>query len=260
MNTLGDATVEYTFPFGHRLSVMGRINSISSSFEADNTAYSVEYAVPFDISFSSTAAGGRLKGRIVDLESGLGLSDVVLYAGDQVAISDNKGSFEFPNLRVGTYAITLDRSVIGPERIPSDVLPSDLEIVEGLERTLEIGIVQSCAITGEVIGYRERPTIGIDGSARTSHRLSSVTVEIKSGKEVFRRVTDQQGRFSFRDLRPGTWSVAVLADDLPQELRSSGSAKFLTLKPGQTMESKLELVPPQRRIRMLQEGTLLKMR
>ncbi len=260
MNTLGDATIEYTLPYGHRVSIMGRINSISSSFEADNVAYSFEYMIPFAVSFSSTPEGGTLEGKVLDLESGLGLRDVVIYAGEQVAVTDGSGRFEFPNLREGTYDISVDRGIIGPDRIPSEILPSNLQMVDGLKRYLEIGVTQSGIISGEVVGYHEYPAVSPDSSTRRSEKLKGVTVELRSETELFRRVTDSRGRFNFMDLRPGKWRIKAEGDGLPGELRAENVEREIDLRPGQTVETGLELVPAQRRIRLLQEGTLLKVK
>ncbi|MDH4071316.1 MAG: hypothetical protein OEV30_12945, partial [Ignavibacteria bacterium] len=89
-------------------------------------------------------------------------------------------------------------------------------------------------------------------------QMRGLVVEISKGEEIFRRVTDVRGRFLFSDLRPGEWTVKVIEDDIPADLRVGTPTQVVALSPGMKAETRLELVPVQKRIRILQEGTLLR--
>jgi len=252
-NRIADATLEYTFPFQHRISVMGRINQITSGFDRRNVAYNIEYTIPFDLSFTSTPDGGSVDGRVIDEATGRGIASVIIHAGEQVSVTDDDGYFEFPNLREGTHAITLDRGILGPDRIASQLLPNDVQIAVGVKRHLEIGITTSGSISGSVVRLASD-----DGRQGTPVGLQGILVEISSGTEVFRRVTDGRGLFHFGDLRPGTWQVGIVEDEIPGDLRAGAPGKTIVVNPGLDAQTRLDLAPVRKRVRLLQEGTLLR--
>jgi hypothetical protein len=257
-NTLAEGGINYTLPWNHTLSGLGRVNLISSGSEVTNSAFSLEYRIPFGLSFSEDEGEGSISGRLYDLETGRGIHDILVYADDRVAVTDNNGEFEFPNLREGTHTVSMDRGVAGPDRIPDIPLPLSVEIRNDQQRFLEIGITRSGGVSGQVRLAPDAETQDENAPGR-SPSFAGITIELTREQEAYRRVTGYDGRFEFYDLRPGAWKLRVVGGEIPDGLEAENPEKILRVRPGERLDVPVILAPVQRPIRVLQEGMLLRL-
>jgi len=260
-NLIIDIEANYTLPFGHRINVLGRSNIITGLFDQRGFAYSLEYVVPVDLSVSRGGGTCLLTGRIVDMESGRGIPDVVVYAGEIVAVSDQEGIFRFTNLKEDTHSITLDGGTIGTERTTIQILPLRVALLRGQNRHVEIGITRSGSISGRVFhsGNDSPLPPGLSPSDKAdSVSLVGVPVELRSETEVFRRLTDANGRFRFSHLRPGKWTVSVLETEATDGLAIGRGPQLVVLGPGQHSNVIFSLQAKRRHVRMIEQGGQLR--
>jgi hypothetical protein len=253
-STLADAIVDYTFPFGHRISAQGRINHIDGDPQGDDVGYSLQYTVPLNIAFSKGPDGGALMGTVIDIETGEGIEGVFIYAGHFAAVTDGDGEYRFTSLPEGTHAITIDRGSIGMDRTTRTPFPVQIPIAAGQERKFDIVVTRSAHLEGTIGVAPDRG--GLDTTTVWT-ALGGLIVELRSESERYRRVTDLKGRFAFPDVRPGTWTIHV-EGTLPASVGQGVADRNVLLKPGEATVVAIDLRREQRTIRMLEPGGLLR--
>ena len=70
-------------------------------------------------------------------------------------------------------------------------------------------------------------------------------------------LTDRKGRFSFDDVRPGQWTLAVHADNLPEYHYLEKDTFEIELAPGDKKELLVRVLPRKRTIQVIEEGGTL---
>jgi hypothetical protein len=84
--------------------------------------------------------------------------------------------------------------------------------------------------------------------------LPNVLVELTSGDDVLRTVTDQNGSFLFEALRPGRWRLHVYDYNLPAFHYLEKNEADLELTAGESKRMLIRALPRLRRIKMIDDG------
>jgi protocatechuate 3,4-dioxygenase beta subunit len=205
---------------------------------------------------SKKAGLGVLKGRIYDGERAdqPPIPNVILTVNGATAVTNQQGEFVFPNLKPGTYFLGIEQNTIGLHRVPAEKLPLRVDLKEGETKSSDIPVIPSAHISGEVAVWAH-PKKGED-SPKREKGLGEVLVELKNAKEVVRDFTDANGKFSFRGLRPGKWTLKFHAKSLPAQHYFEKEQIQLDLKPGEerTLVGKVIRRVPE--IRIIDEGNI----
>ena len=233
---------------------------------------------------------GVIKGKVHDAGAPdrPGLPDVILTANGATAVTGQNGEFIFPALPPGNYALRVVRSSIGLDRVTECKLPILVGVQDGQTTQLDIGVIEAARVAGTVTvfpangngngnGYRvhdgkaayvvgdPRSSNGNDngngngytGSGENSREpwgLPNVLIELASGEEVLRTITDYQGQFLFEGLRPGEWRLKVYDHNLPPYHYVENSEIHRELRPAEAEEVSIEVLPRSRRIRMIEDS------
>ncbi|RPI21567.1 MAG: hypothetical protein EHM61_24445, partial [Acidobacteria bacterium] len=146
--------------------------------------------------------GNGLKGTNEELLPGW---TIELNEGEKSKITDEKGSYEFPDLGPGKYRV---REALKPSWVQTTASPAEIELKSGQEVNVNFGNRQPGVdepygkITG--IKFNDRNASGAkDGDDELG--LSGWRIELDGGVDW--RITNDQGGFEFRDLPPGTYVV-----------------------------------------------------
>ena len=256
--TLIEGSVEHIFPFNHTVSLRARYNTISASSSPAELAYAVEYALPLALPLKRITSVGQLQGAITD-EQGRGIPNVLVNAGDAAAVTDGRGVYAFSSLKPGTAFLSVDNASIGLDRITLEPLPMEIPIEGGIETRRDLHVTRSGIVSGTIQFYEMAEREFGDTSAAVVDRggRPGVFVELSSGVEVLRRVTDNRGRFLFADLRPGKWTLRVAGGDIPSLHVVTPESVQVPLMPGDKQEVALQLRPRRRTIKILEQGKLL---
>lgn len=256
--SLIEASIEHIFPFNHKITFRARESIISPVASGNETAYALEYSIPLGVPIKRITAVGQLRGTVKD-DSGKGLANVLISAGDDAALSNKQGEFFFAALKPGAAYITVDRASIGLDRITTQPMPLEVDILGGEETTLDLGVTKSILVSGTVILYESKEqalgdttTSVIDLGGR-----SGVFLELSNGTDYNRRVTDNHGKFSFADIRPGHWTLKVIGGDIPEYHIIIPDTTAIDAKPGEREDVTIELRPKRRVIKMLEQGAVI---
>jgi hypothetical protein len=253
-----EASVEHIFPFGHKIAFRARESIINPSSSVNQIAYALNYSIPIAIPVKRITAVGQLRGTVKD-ERGKGLVDVLIGAEDDAALTNNKGEYFFASLKPGSVFVNIDRASIGLERITTQSMPMEVKILGGEETELDLGVTRSVLISGTVIQYGSKDQ-ALGDTTSSSINLGGkpgVFLELSNGADYNRRVTDNHGRFSFADIRPGKWSLTVIGGDVPEYHVILPDTTAIDAQPGDKKEITIEIRPKRRAIKILQEGTII---
>jgi len=275
--------LNHTFANNNELSVIARHTRYKNSYTEDDTSLMVECTIPLGLPVCRKKSVGRVEGHVYDEETRNPVADCLLRLNGSTAVTDKAGNFTFPSVRPGIYYLTVDTASIGMDRIPSRKMPLELA-VQGGEKTLAyIPVTRAAQLSGRVIVYSykdnhnkiapsEQPiTINIEpyyaagisdsNSADTKliedHGLANAIVELKSGSEIKRTDTNNQGCFVFEELRPDKWTLKIYSDNLPEYHYLEKDTFELELKPGQREEISAKVLPRKRRIHIITESQTL---
>ncbi|MEX0737407.1 MAG: SPOR domain-containing protein [Bacteroidota bacterium] len=254
-----DVMLEHSFPWGHKVGLRGRHNAFTPVTAEDGTAYMVEYAVPIGIPLTRTQGAGILKGKVVDVETGKGIEDVLIYAGSVVTATDDDGYFSFPSLKPDKYYLFIDQTSIGLNRVATQQLPKEVEVHGGEDINFDIGVTRSGTVTGIVRLFAFAEGVADTGSLRYDDRggHQGAVLELGNGTEIQRRISDNKGRFVFTNVRPGAWSVKVVDGNLPEYHFVEKEVQHVEIKPGESGDLAFKVLPKRRRIQIIQEGRVI---
>lgn len=234
--------LRYQLPAGRSLSVISRwIHPVEG--KQDISSF-LTYTIPLGIPVSRKKSIGFLKGKVFDVENGQRqpIHNVILKTNNSTAVTDQNGGFVFV-LKPGEYLLSIERKSIGLERVTTVKMPLKVNIRAGQTQEIEIGVVTSCSVSGKITiaesdnnhngnheenadGTFKSPVLvgdGKNGNANGANKnqrkeaegLGNVLVELSDGTETLQEITNGNGDFSFRDIRPGQWTLKVDDNNLP---------------------------------------------
>lgn len=235
-----------------------------------HSSYEITYTTPFSISIGKNGDLGTVEGT-VSSGPGMGMSNVVLRMNERTAVTDSRGHFKFTDVPPGTNQLSIDRESIGATNTTKQKMPMPVEVARGSSSALEIEVVKSAAVSGCVFfkpddggaaGSSVEPYI-IGDASRTEKNIESprgipnMIIELSNGEEALRRVTDQDGKFIFDDLRPGTWYISVRENNLPAHSYIRDSEAEIVLADGDSVDKDFDVYPRRRTIKMIGQFSVL---
>jgi hypothetical protein len=229
---------------------------------SDKSGIMLELAVPLGLPLSAKPDFGSLKGRVYDTETGEAIPEVVLKVNGSTAVTNHHGVYVFPSLKAGAYTLDLDRATIGLNRVTILPLPIEVAIQPGERGTIDIGVTRNASIRGEVFLYNfEKRSIGREDQAAgdlvRGRGLANALIELALGAETKYVLTDRAGRFQFADLRPGSWSLKIRSDDLPENHYIENDILEIEAMPGEMATVAVRVLPKYRQVHMLKDGGVL---
>ncbi len=258
--TLLDVSLDHTFSWGHSLTLRGRQSIFKPSFDRKEIAYLAEYMIPIGIPVARSTVAGQIVGRVMDSEKGTGVPNVLVYAGGATALTDRNGEYFFPSLKPEKYFIQVDMASVGLNRVTLQQLPYEMAIAGGEESRFDISLSRSVTVSGTVLMFGSKEQAANDTTQPTLVELGghpNVVLELASGDDVNRRVTDNRGRFTFANMRPGHWTLRIIEGNLPQNYYFDKEAVEFNVAPGQAAEQTFKALPKKRRIQIISQGVTI---
>ena len=254
----------------HTFSLRGRHTMLQNSINKRETALLVEYRIPLGIPSGKKKNTGVIKGTIYNAVNQKAMKDVILRMNGVTAITNRMGRYVFPSLLPGKYYLSVDRNSIVNNQITDKKTPMELVIEGGEEEVIDIGVIASAKLIGQVMlyGFNE-DDIDIDKKIDAEkhsydektfiqmHGLKGILVEIKKDDEIQRRLTDKTGKFSFEKIRPGVWTIKVYESKIPKYHYLKKDSIIIEVKPGSEKDISIKVLPKRRKIKMVEDGGIL---
>ena len=256
------ASLRYQFANKSSLSLLGRwsraATKTASSEALNESAVLVTYTVPFSVPVSRKRSVGALEGRLVDVTKGAGVPRVVLQVGEQFAVTDAAGHFEFPGLKPGACELRVVTDSLGPLLAITTPLPLKLRIRPAETTRTLLDATPAGSVTVRVVRYEfsDGSAMKTSGALKEAGGLEAAVIELTNGRDTWRAQTDRTGSASFERLPPGRWTVRAASNDLPPLSALENPERTFALAPGGSQQMAVRLIPQRRTLRMLDRGTV----
>lgn len=228
--SLFDVKASLSFNDKHDLEIIGTYNIVRNSLEQKNTRVMLKYTYTINAPVSIKKDVGSLKGRLIN--KGVDNTEGVIFTLDgNRTVSDKNGLFSFNNIKAGTYFLLMDDSKTGLFAITEVPGPYKIEIKPGEENFLEIVFTKSCRIMGQIV-IEEESNFDKKDYVPVKEELTGLIIEASSEKEMFRLISNSEGKFCFEDLRPGKWKVKIYSNGIPSGYELLNEFFYLDLTAG----------------------------
>ncbi|MGA1875952.1 MAG: hypothetical protein ACMUIA_10125 [bacterium] len=284
--------LSYHLPNHHTITLKNHWHAYGQTGEEEYSSL-LTYTLPMNIPVRRKDGFGKLKGHVFDEESGgkLPLPNVILTVNGATAVTGPDGLFVFPALEEGTYRLEVSGNSIWLNRVINGRSPLTVVIASGKTTEMNVGVVSGGKISGRIVVMDLENEYGLDvfgkqdshsdvgrqvlnqrqqppDTPRNGHGpdrllevggLEHVLVECKRTDDdgvVLRQLTDRYGRFTFYQVRPGTWTVTLYASQLPDFHYLEKDTYEIDLKPGEDKSIEAKVLPRRRTIRIIDEGVV----
>ena len=258
--------IDYRFPSAHVLSVTGSLRYAWAPAGGNvSGGLTVGYTLPLRVPVGKQRGVGGAEGMVYDSVTGEPAPNVVIRLADRAVVTGPAGRFQFSALSPGECYVQVDASRYGLGVIPDLPTPITSTVAADATTVLDIPVVRGATVTGVVRlhatrdgqeGLLQRALVagngeyGIDDLSPAGG-LPRVVVELRNGIELRRVLTDRDGTFTFSDVRPGTWKVALAASQAPRFHRILESVFEVHLAPGSSEAVEFNVLPVRRPVTLL---------
>ena len=233
------------------------------------TDYVLSYSIPIGIPVGKKKSLGVVAGKVwkQNDDGRSPLANAVVTISGIMAVTDASGRFSL-SAPPGDYLLNVRRSSVGIENRAAEKLPLKVTVEPGKRSNVELNIVKAASLRGRVVltSNGDIETKGgltvvgepLSGSSKLPDKIRGVLVEISREDEVLRTLSDENGEFSFPDLRPGAWKFIAYENNIPPYHYIQNPKEDIILLPGGLKEIEVRVVPKKREIKMIDQGTIVK--
>jgi hypothetical protein len=262
-----EVSFAHTLANGHSIALRMRhaSNSMINHVPDEDIIGLLEYSIPIGFPVSRKTGLGELRGRVFDhKDSKRGIAGVILKVNSRSTVSNRNGQFTFHGLKAGSHSLYVDEVSLGPNRIPVIETPMNFMIEEGRRTSCNIGITKGAVIQGKIIVYGledkevskaiRLPQDKKERKFKERHPLANTLLQLKNGKQIHHRITDENGVFRFDGLKPGKYTLNVFDNNLP-DLHYLEKDRFeFELTPGDSKKVIVRILPKIREIKIIKNG------
>lgn len=212
----------------------------------------MEYSAPMQMPIGRTSAAGRVRGQVVDRQTGRGVAGMLVRLGRQAALTDNDGRVAFAGLDAGDYRLVVaQRTSSTPTVFTGDAI-IHVDSARHAPVTFKVAIEPAGRVDG-IVRRMITARTGI-GSAPDSlgdgGPMDGVDLMLISARDTLYAASTGAGTFVFPEVSSGHWTLRVLtlaptgAYWAPVELDvlvAAGTASDVTVR----------LVPRRRAVQMI---------
>jgi len=222
---------QYSINQKHDLSIGINYHLVRNSLNRKEFSAFFKYSYSLRLRTSKVDNIGSLKGKI--LNHGVEKVDgLIINLAGNYTLTDKDGNFEFPAILKGEYYMILDDSNTGLNTILEETGPFKVDIHPGQVTEVQMSMTKSANISGQIV--IEKDSTAFDkGFIQSNEPIRNLLLEAKKEKEEFRVLSDEEGKFSFQDLRPGQWKIKIYTVGLPSEYSIKREEFTIDLSPGQ---------------------------
>jgi hypothetical protein len=239
-----EAGANYVFAGGKELDLRCRYTLLRNTTDERELALSLNVSLPFNLPLPAKNGHGSLQGNVMHLGDGK-IEGIILHLGEHSAVTDAQGRFVFPNVVPGLYELHLDpRSIALHDVILEEPLRVDIRANEAAE--LQLTLCRASSIRGR-ISYAD----SVKRIPTELPEMSSVIIEAKNERGLFRVLCNAKGEFYLPDLTPGTFTLTAYERGL-DGFSILENERIVALKPGEVKEIRFIVVEKKRTIQFKQ--------
>ncbi|MHB1146070.1 MAG: hypothetical protein ACYC01_00590 [Lutibacter sp.] len=218
------AQLNYNYQRKHLLSVSVSQTSLPIFPIKKELLISASYSLVMNVPVSKNKTVGSLFGKITSTEKA-NLEGILVLLDDQIAITNEKGVFHFYNLKPKTYRLYIKQSSLPKNKIIIMQQPIDIDIFPNKEKEVILEMGNTGALFGQVI-FEETTLIQ---SSKFIKKLPILVVKITKEDKTYYTKTDKDGKFWFKELTPGEWTVELVVKNLLNDFTFNETQKTISI-------------------------------
>lgn len=244
----------------HAITARGRWDPQARRLTGSDLRVEISYRMPMHVPAGHPRTSGWVRGVVRDEDRGGGAHGVVVRLGDQLAMTDERGRFQFVAVPGGTHALDVDLSTIGDNRLVRDSSLRLVTAVKGRRTDVAMAVVRGGRATGAVAWYDVGPHGSLDSTGLTNPSpvmrgpAVGLTIVLRNGVRTVLASTDGEGRFAADGLEPGRWNVSIAPGELPSTHQLSATPQDVEVVAARSVTVTIRLLPRRRTVHMLDPG------
>lgn len=238
--------LDYNFWKNHNISLRSFYTIFKQQTDNPEFTLAATYTYDIGVPVKQVLKAGELTGRIVNIDDEPA-NGIVLRLLNKSVITNKNGEFTFKSIPPGIHLLTVDRSNFEIDEITNIPNPTEIEIIEDLETTINLRIVKGAKIEGNFFAIQ-------NNNSDEKIRIRNIILELKNEFEQFRITSDAGGNFSFPLIRPGEWELKIYTNSIPSGFNIDHSSFIFNLNSGEKKNLSIELKPKKRNIIFKSQG------
>jgi hypothetical protein len=222
------AQLNYNYQRKHLLSVSVSQMSLPVFPIQKELLITASYSLVMNVPVSKNKTVGSLIGKITSAEK-VNLEGILVLLDEQIAITNEKGVFHFYNLQPKTYRLYVKQSSLPKNKIIVMQQPIDIDIVPNKETEIILEMGNTGTLFGQVI-FEETTVMQ---SSQFIKKLPILVVKITKEDKTLYTKTDKDGKFWFKELTPGDWTVELVVKNLLNDFTFSETQKTISIESGE---------------------------
>lgn len=228
--------------------------------------YSISVNKDFSLTYPWLQVKGQLSGIVFVDDNTNGIYEnnektpkgLVLSLPGTKALTDKNGKYRFVPSKPGQYELEFVN--LPPKYVPMIDLPRNIRLKSGERKSVNIPIVEASSIVGTLIKVEDQGEkkkswqLQTRGNSEGGEGIEGVRIRVKAGDRTFSTTTDGEGEFRINGLRPGSWTVRVVTDDLPSLYSLKKEKTAIKLDPGEKKTFTVMAFKKERDIQELELG------
>lgn len=257
-------TYGFIFPDQGKLAIAADYGPNRTSGNSGDITLSLSFSQPYNLPVSLKKDKGVVEGKVINRETGRAMPDVILRMEERVVASDTFGMFRFHGLSEGSYRLSVDPASLPVDMLPDERMPAEIE-VDGGSIIRNINLVKAATLSGRVLQYRfdeasqwAAQAGGEEDPYKEPEGMAGILLTLKGPRGLIRRaVSGIDGRFTFPPLIPGTWSLVMPDDAVPEGFFLAKGNYDFPLSPGSNIATQIRFFPKARKIRFIDTGMVV---
>lgn len=250
-----------TFRSGHLVTAKAQFNQSKGRIAVSSSDYVVTYTAPLSAPFGGKKGDNSLlKGKVIDELTGAPVSDVLIFMGDHVSLTDENGHFAIPRRTDVSEFLRIDQRSIGFDRVSNILLPLEITPFDFQEGEILIPLGPAASLKGSirVFGYGNESNLlgAADKELTDIGGLPLAVVEIRNETHQFRTRASVDGFFEFNQLPEGSYEVSIVRSQLEDYQRFSEPTISINIKSDTTNSVQFKVLPIKRQIKLIKSTSL----
>ena len=246
-----DAGLSQFLPTGSTVSLRVRLAANGSEARGHEVAF-LEYSMPLQMPIGRARSAGRVRGRVVDQETGLGVAGTLVRLGPQAAITDDEGRVAFAGLPAGEYRLSIAQQTAQAATVFTGDPTVRVDSSRRVATTFALAVERAGIVTGSVRQMAVART-GIDAapdSLADAGPLTDVSLALVSVRDTIYATTDAQGSYRFAEVASGSYVLKIMSE-AHTGTRWEPAEIEVSVKPAVTRQITFRSVPRRRAVQMI---------
>ncbi|MDQ2667890.1 MAG: carboxypeptidase-like regulatory domain-containing protein [Gemmatimonadota bacterium] len=216
----------------------------------------LEYTTPLQLPIGHVRVAGRVKGRVVDQETGAGVAGTLVRLGPQAAITDGEGRVAFAGMPNGEYRLSIAQQATQTATIFTGDPTVRIDSTRDAPATFALGVERAGSVTGTIHQMAVART-GIGSAADSlavAGPLGDVTLALIGVRDTLFAVSNAAGAYRFAEVVSGSYVLKVMTE-AQAGTRWEPAEIDVSVKPAAVQQVTFRLVPRRRAVQMIPSDT-----